>query len=100
MRHSLNSRSILLFAAWFAAAADAATLTVGGSGCQFPTVQQALDQAALTAENDEIRVAYNIAYTQQALTKSDPYDVSVTGGYANCNIATSPTGSTVRSSAR
>lgn len=95
MRHSLNPRSILLFAAWFAAAADAATLTVGGSGCQFPNVQQALDQAALTAENDEIRVAYNIAYTQQALTKSDPHAVSVIGGYANCNLATLPTGSTL-----
>ena len=95
MRPALTLRSILLSAAWFTATANAATLTVGGSGCQFPTVQKALDHAALSAASDEIRVANTLAYTQQALTKSDPYDVSVTGGYANCNIATSPTGSTV-----
>lgn len=95
MRPALTLRSILLSAAWFTATANAATLTVGGSGCQFPTVQKALDHAALSAASDEIRVANTLVYTQQALTKSDPYDVSVTGGYANCNIATSPTGSTV-----
>ena len=54
MRPALTLRSILLSAAWFTAAANAATLTVGGSGCQFPTVQKALDHAALSAASDEI----------------------------------------------
>ncbi|MBK6726436.1 MAG: hypothetical protein IPG63_04110 [Xanthomonadales bacterium] len=74
--------------------AQAATFTVGGSGCQFHDLQNAIDQAAMTDEADDIRIANNASYTQQALKKTDPYRVSLLGGYPDCLPASAATGLT------
>lgn len=94
MRHVKPKLLSLYLALMAAFSAQAATLTVGGSGCQHAQLQAAIDQAAQTAEDDVILIANNVTYTNQALTKSDPHAVSVVGGYANCGVGTQPTGST------
>lgn len=74
--------------------ATAATLTVGGPGCQFGSIQQALDAAAMNADADVIRVAINASYGFQALRKMDAHPLSLVGGYPDCQPASVPNGQT------
>ena len=74
--------------------AAAVTLTVGGSGCQFGSIQQAIERAATTPEADVIRVANNASYGFQALRKMDAHPLSLVGGYPDCQPASVPNGQT------
>ena len=74
--------------------AAAVTLTVGASGCQFGSIQQAIERAATTPEADVIRVANNASYGFQALKKLDAYPLALVGGYPDCQPAPVPNGQT------
>ena len=88
----LACASLALF---LALPATAATLSVGASGCQFGSIQQAIDFAALTPEADLIRVANNANYAFQALKKRDAHPLALVGGYPDCLPASLPSGQTV-----
>ena len=82
-----------------AAPAHAFIYTVGASGtnnnCSFPTIQEALDKAASTTEDDEIWITRDVAegwYRSQALVANDadevpqggPGRLRLVGGFDDC----------------
>ncbi len=82
----------------FVTDAKAALYTVGGDGCDFPAIQAALDAAAATSDDDEIRIARNVeggAYRNVALVanRSDvvqgsPGALRLVGGFDDCDDTT------------
>ena len=81
------------------APAEAFIYTVGASGtnnnCSFPTIQEALDKAASTTEDDEIWITRDVAegwYRSQALVANDadevpqggPGGLRLVGGFDDC----------------
>ncbi|MDZ4811367.1 MAG: hypothetical protein SGI99_01970 [Pseudomonadota bacterium] len=81
-------------------ASQAAQYRVGGNGgaCQFPTIQAAINAAALNPGSDDILIARNATYSAQALTISGQ-TVRLMGGYANCVQVTADTTRTILSGA-
>jgi predicted outer membrane repeat protein len=55
-----------------------------GSGCTHASVQAAVDDAALTSEDDLILVARNTTYGNQAVAITDQ-GLTILGGYPHCN---------------
>ncbi|MGN6518468.1 MAG: hypothetical protein ACTHK2_03485 [Dokdonella sp.] len=86
-----------------AADANAALHTVGGAGCDFASIQEALDAAAATIADDEIRIARNVEggyYRDVALVanrsevvQGSPGALRLVGGFDDCADAT-PSGRT------
>lgn len=103
-RRSIAARAIMmlgLVAAYAASAthAQAFIYTVGQSGvgnnCSFPTIQQALNAAAATPQDDEIWITRDTndgSYQQQALVANipgligtgGPGTLKIVGGFDNC----------------
>lgn len=103
-----RSRSIaaalLVVAAGIAATdAKAALYTVGGDGCDFPAIQAALDAAAATIADDEIRIARNVeggdyrdvalVANRSSVAQGSPGALRLVGGFDDCDDAT-PSGRT------
>lgn len=99
--HRAAAALLALVAATAVTGAKAALYTVGGDGCDFTTIQAALDTAAATIDDDEIRVARSVEngyYADVALVANDPDRVQgsagalrLVGGYDDC-VDTSPSG--------
>ena len=97
--------AVLIAVAGGSAATDAqaALYTVGGDGCDFSTIQVALDAAAATLADDEIRIARNVEgghYRDVALVanrsnggQGGPGALRLVGGFDDCDDAT-PAGRT------
>jgi hypothetical protein len=88
------AQTLLAIALIYAGPTAAASFSVGGAGCQFASIQAAIDQAALTPEADVIRIANNASYHFQALRKLDPHPLSLVGGFPSCFPASVPNGQT------
>ncbi len=75
------------------AVSSAAIFLVGpGAGCQFTTIQAAINAAASLPGSDEVRIANTGVYSAQAITIG-AQDLILTGAYANCTD-TVPAGGT------
>lgn len=70
----------------FSTPVAAAVYRVGsGPGCTHASIQAAIGTAAVTADDDEIRLSATLAYSQQALLVDEVQGALVlAGGYANC----------------
>lgn len=86
MFRAIRSLSLLVLAAAAGAGAPlhAATLTVGADfGCDFTSLQAAIDHAAATPGPDVIRVARNQRHVDD-VTVVSVGDVRIVGGYSDC----------------
>ena len=89
MRVSLASLALLAFYTGFCNLACAATFRVGDTStdnCDFDTIQQAVDAAALTGGQNYIHLANSGSYGGQALSIGDQ-SLLIEGGYARCDSA-------------
>ncbi len=76
---------MLGFAAWVPAI-SATTFTVGtGPNCTHSTVASAVASSEGSAGPDTVRVTRSAAYTQQAISFSVTQEVTITGGFSDCN---------------
>ena len=60
-----------------------------GAGCDFDTVQEAVDAAAAAPGEDVIAIANNRSYTAQQIHIDDAADLALYGGFASCPSAPS-----------
>lgn len=89
----------ILFCIWSAAAIADVDVTVGiGTGCQYPTVQAAINGANAANGVTRIRVTRSQTYTAQAID-IDSKNVQLLGGYESCTDGTPDTVHTVLSGA-
>lgn len=80
----IRNLSIAAVLCGFSAASPAAILLAGpGAGCQFATIQAAIDAAASLPGSDEVRIANTGTYSAQAITLG-AQDLILIGAYANC----------------
>lgn len=79
----------------FSAVSPAAIFLAGpGAGCQFATIQAAIDAAGNLPGSDEVRIANTGVYSAQAITIG-AQDLILTGAYANCTDTVPAGGSAI-----
>ncbi len=90
MYNVLTRCLVVVSAMAFGATAHATIYTVGnGAACSHGTIQSALDAAASHAGADEIRLTRSLTYEPESNTVTTNDDLSIVGGFATCDQATS-----------